>query len=222
MDVSRISEFKLFIAQQVTPALNDIENLEEKNRKHLQKLVFSNLVDRFDHLVDKLILDNCREDVLVKKAVGDKASPMSELDFIQLLIEAGDFQGALDRRLQDKLRTSTLSQNHARKLNTLLGLFDNVGDVWNKPRVTPVTGKILESFKVQKQQIPATVCGYADWLYSRRNAIVHGAGTQSYSQRDIDRIKKAHRVNLRKTFRVTVASSRNASTFYLSLCALIE
>jgi len=33
--------------------------------------------------------------------------------------------------------------------------------------------------KPQHRKIPYSICGYADWLYARRNSIVHGAGAKS-------------------------------------------
>ena len=68
MNTSKIRDFRKFLNKELVPGVDDLEKLEAKNRKHIQKLVYTNAVDRFDHLVDTLILDNCREETLVEKA----------------------------------------------------------------------------------------------------------------------------------------------------------
>jgi len=41
MDYSKIDEFTSFLKKEIGPATNDIEKLEDKNRKHIQKLVYT-------------------------------------------------------------------------------------------------------------------------------------------------------------------------------------
>jgi len=48
MNISAINDFRNFVEKKVEPGARDLENLDEKNRVHVQKLVFTNLVDRFD------------------------------------------------------------------------------------------------------------------------------------------------------------------------------
>jgi hypothetical protein len=222
MDTERAKSFAKFLDKELMPGIDELEKLSDQNRKHIQKLVYTNLVDRFDYLVDKSMLDNCREEQLVSKAFESNDNPVTESDLISLLLNSGDLQSALDSRLQDKLRLSVLRQRHSRKLFTLLGFFENLGEYDKKPRVNPSSGNITDSFKIQVKTTPHSICGYADWLYSRRNAIVHGAGTASFLENDKKQIKKHYKVEITKTFKISTSSIRTAACFYKNLCALIE
>lgn len=222
MNTSRIKDFSKFLSKELLPGVDDLEKLESKNRKHIQKLVYTNLVDRFDYLIDKILLDNCREEFLVAKAFSGDDQPVKESDLVKLLLETADLQSALDIRLQDKLRFSALRQRHSRKLHLLLSLCDGVVCFEHKPRVNPSTGDIVDGFKIQIKTTPHSICGYADYLYSRRNAVVHGAGATRFLDGDRHQIKKLYKVNLTSGFRISIASIRNAARYYKAVCSLIE
>lgn len=222
MDTQRTAEFIKFIDKAITPSVDELDKLSDANRKHVQKLVYTNLIDRFDYLVDKLLLANCREDILVSKVFNGNDKPVTESDLINLLLNSDSLESALEGRLQSKLRLSVLRQRHSRKLHTLLGLFDGVGDYANKPRVNPSKGDILVKFKVQAKSMPHSICGYADWLYSRRNTVVHGAGASSFLDNDRKQIKKIYGVQVSQSTKISTASIRTATNFYKQLCAKIE
>ena len=44
METGKVAEFLRYVNKEILPATNDLENLDEKNRKHVQKLVYTNLV----------------------------------------------------------------------------------------------------------------------------------------------------------------------------------
>jgi hypothetical protein len=222
MNTMRLQEFTKFLDKELVPAIADVATLTDANRKHVQKLVYTNLVDRFDHVVDQFILDNCREENLISKAFEGDDRPVNESYVINLLLQSHDLQSALDSRLQDKLRLSVLRQRHSRKLFTLLSLCNGAGNVDKKPRVNPSTGRIFESFSPQFQTTPHSICGYADWLYSRRNAVVHGAGTSAFLENDRRQIKKQYNVDVAKTFKLSLASIRIAVEFYRGVTDLIK
>ncbi len=221
MELIRVKEFTKFLVNELLPGVDELEGLSDKNRKHIQKLVYTNLVDRFDYMVDKLLLENCREDVLISKAFSGNDKPVTESDLVTLLINSDNLQEALNTRLQDKLRISVLRQRHSRKLSTFLNLCSDLGEFEKKPRVNPSKGEINDSFKVQNKKLPHSICGYADWLYSRRNAIVHGAGGSTYLDNDKVQIKKLYKAELTKTFKVSLSSIRIAATFYQQFSELI-
>lgn len=221
MKTVQIKDFTKFLNKELEPGIDDLEKLEDKNRKHIQKLVYTNLVDRFDSLVDQLVLDNCREEALISKAFEGNDQPVKESDLVGLLLESVDLQSALDGRLQNKLRLSVLRQRHSRKLSTFLTLCEDVGEFEKKPRVNPSTGEIMESFKIQIRTTPHSICGYADWLYSRRNAVVHGAGGSKFLDNDKKQIKKFYKVDTTKTFKISTASIRTAVKFYRAVCSSI-
>lgn len=222
MNTTQIRDFTKFLDKELVPAIQDLEKLADANRKHVQKLVYTNLIDRFDYLVDKLILDNCREELLVSKAFEGTDRPVTESELMNLLLQSDNLQSALDARLQDKIRLSVLRQRHSRKLFTLLSLSDNIREFDKKPRVNPSTGDIVDSFRIQIKTTPHSICGYADWLYSRRNAIVHGAGASSFLDNDKKQIKKLYTVDVTKTFKISLSSIRTAVKFYKGIWELIE
>lgn len=222
MNLDKLKEFTKFLDKELVPGIDELEKLSDTNRKHVQKLVYTNLVDRFDYLVDKLLLDNCREEFLVEKAFSGNDQPITESDLIGLLLNSQDLQSALELRLQSKLRLSVLRQRHSRKLFTLLPLCDGVGEIDKSPRVNPSNGDIVEKFKIQVKTTPHSICGYADWLYSRRNAVVHGAGGSSFLDNDKKQIKKLYKVDTTKTFKISTSSIRTAVNFYRKLCGMVE
>ena len=219
MNFSEVIEFKRFLEEELQPGVKELEKLTDNNRKHIQKLVYTDLVNRFDYMVDTFLLDNCREDQLIEKALSGKNQPVTESDLIDLLMEGDKVQAAIDARLKDGLRMSTLRQRHSRKLHTLLDLFQDIGDFDKRPRVNPATGAILKNIKIQGQnrKQPHSICGYADWLYCRRNAIVHGAGGSRFGEIDKVQVQKLYKVELAKTFKISPSSIRVAAKFYQQL-----
>ena len=222
MELGRIRDFTKFLDKELAPAVDELEKLSDANRKHVQKLVYTNMVDRFDHLVDGILLDNCRNEHLLSKAFSGNDQPITESELVSLLLRSDDLQTALSGRVQDKLRLSVLRQRHSRKLSTLFTVHGDVGEFEKKPRVNPSKGEIVDNFKVQRKTTPHSICGYADWLYSRRNAIVHGAGGARFLGNDKEQMKKTYQVSVADTFKISVASIRTASTFYTDICELLQ
>lgn len=217
----RIKEFQKFVEKDLAPGVEELASLSEGNRKHVQKLVYTNLVDRFDYAVDRFLLDNCQNEDLLEIALRADDNPVTERDLIELLLKGDGLQDALKEKVMAKLRNSALRQRHSQKLQTLLSLCSTVGEFKKKPRVNINGGDIVDNFKIQNKQLPHSISGYADWLYSRRNAIVHGAGSSRYLENDRKMIKKHFGVDVPKTFKISIPSIRNASNFYLQLCDII-
>lgn len=223
MDFSPIANFEAFLKKEIIPATSDIEKLDDKNRKHIQKLVFTNLVDRFDTMVDQCILANCREPAFAEAALKNATGSVTEAELVTLLLHSENLQDALTTRLQDGLRSSVLRNRHSYKLQQLVKVMaPNSGADVPSPRVNISTGNIVESFKIQDKKVPHSVVGYADWLYSRRNSVVHGAGTNRYLENDRKQIKKNWKVELRQTFRILVGSIRTSTNFYSDLTTILQ
>ena len=221
MKTEKIDDLRIFLQKELIPATTDLENLEDKHRKHIQKLMFTNLVDRFDSMVDGMLLDNCREEFLVSEAFKGLSQPITESALLELLMKGDDLQNALDRRLKDALRLSVLRLRHSRKLAKLISISEEVADFERKPRVNPSTGEIVDKFKIQINTTPHSICGYADWLYSKRNAIVHGAGTSKFLKNDTAQILKIYRVGITDSFRVPLSSVKTGARFYKEVCDLL-
>lgn len=222
MDLSHISEFEKFVKKEVKEATDELGNLEEGSRKHLQKLVYTNLVDRFDYMVDKTIIANAMHENLLEDALGKLDSPVTESDVLRLLMNGDDIHQIVEIRVQNILRNGILRNRHSIKLEKLFQVFEEQSNFKNKPRVNISTGKILSSFTPQNNKVPTSICGYADWLYSRRNSIVHGGGTAKMSEIDLAQLKKHYKADVAKTTRLKLSAITVASEFYLGVVKFLN
>lgn len=222
MNTDRISDFLRYLEKEVLPATQDLEKLEDANRKHVQKLIYTNLVDRFDSTVDGMLLDNCRAEMLAAEATKSMTQQITEAELLTLLMQSDDLQSAINEKLRAGLRNSVLRQRHSRKLATLCGAVRMSDTYRNHPRVNISTGAVIEKIKPQQKTIPYSICGYADWLYSRRNAIVHGAGTNKLLSNDVEQLKKLYKCEPTSTFRIKLNSVTIAAAFYEGVANLIS
>ena len=222
LDASR--EFLKFLKNVIEPSITDIAKLEEKSRKHVQKLVYTNMVDRFDGTIDRLFLDNVRHPNLLPEALKDANETITQKDLFELLLQSTNLDEILNEKLREGISNTITRNNHAQKLSTLFRLCaGNASAHGNTPRVNPATGAIIDKIKPQKKATqPYTIVGYADWLYARRNAIVHGTGTSLFLTRDADRIQKMHRVKIAKSFKISLGSIGIAKAFYSEVIDLFE
>lgn len=221
MNTSAISEFIKYVDKEILPATAELGNLEDQHRKHLQKLVYTNLVNRFDSMVDNAILDNCKEGAFLEKAIKPMSDGITEGQLLKLLMQTDIIQDTIKGRLKNSLSNGILREKHSRKLSALLDVFLEDTKVWNHPRVNISTGQIVKKFKVSNRRIPHSICGYADWLYSRRNALVHGGGSSSILDNDIEQIKKLFNTEVGKQIRLKIGSITNAAVFYKQLAEMI-
>ncbi len=222
MNIESVLDFEKFVKGEVKKAITELEGLEEGSRKHLQKLVYTNMVDRFDVMVDKTLLNNSLNDKLLDDALKKLDSPVSEADVLKLLMDGSDINQIVEVRVQNILRDGILRGRHSNKLSKLFEVVGLDKNLWSKPRVNISTGKILASFTPQNNKIPTTVCGYADWLYSRRNSIVHGGGSAKMLANDIAQLKKLFKSEVAKTTRLSFSALGVTSVFYLGVIKLIK
>jgi hypothetical protein len=221
MKTDSITQFVQYVDSVVLPATEDLEKLDDANRQHVQRLVYTNLVDRFDSAVDVSLMMNCREEYLCTKLLEHMDQTVSEAELLRLLMNEAGVQVAIDARLQNALRNTALRQRHSKKLEMLLATFGHDLPALKKPRVNISTGDILNKMTPQIKTTPHSICGYADWLYSRRNAIVHGSGSTKLLPNDIEQLKKLYQCAVIPSFRIKLASVTNAVTFYKSVAQLL-
>ena len=114
-----------------------------------------------------------------------------------------------------------LRERHSRKVKKV---FEVLAPTENliKPRVNINTGAIFESFKVQNKKIPSSILGCVDWLYSRRNAIVHGGGNVAMLQNDLKQLKDCFHCDAAKTVRLKIGSITNAVGFFRAIVKLLK
>lgn len=223
MKKEALLEFQRYISKEVDPAIKDIARLADKNRLHIQKLVYTNIVDRFDTMIDKLILDNCREEGFIERSLADMSGNVTESDLVKILIHGENLQGALDIKLRTGLRNSLLRDRHSKKVTNVINVFIPEIDPVNAQRVNPPNGKIMSKISPQKAvKIPYSISGYADWLYSRRNSIVHGGGTNRFLENDRSQLKKLYKKEPAKTFSIKLASLKVTVTFYKEITNMLN
>lgn len=215
-----IKEFKSFLEMDLQPAIAELNKItDEKSRKHLQKLVFTNLVDRFDYCIDKTLLELIDSKELIEELLESHKKPVNESEILKLMLSAESPREIAIERLKDTLRNTILRSRHSEKLGKLLKTMNVDDNKWRKPRVNPSTGQIFDEYKPQNNKIPASIEGYADWLYSRRNAIVHGGGKSKLLDNDSKQLEKKFKCKAAKTVRLQLSSIENAGKFYTNLLA---
>jgi len=221
MNTEAISDFIKYVDKEILPATKELEKLEDNHRKHLQKLVYTNLANRFDAMVDNAILDNCKEGSLLEKAIKPMGDNITEGQMLKLLMEADTIQDVIEERLRQSLSNSILRERHSKKLSALFDVLSEDDAVWTHPRVNISTGDIKEKCKVNNKNIPHSICGYADWIYSRRNALVHGAGSSSILKNDIEQIKKLFKIDVKPQIRIKIGSVNNTANFYKQVAEMM-
>lgn len=222
MDLKYVEEFQNFISDEVTEAAKELGKLTEQSRKHLQKLTYTNLVDRFDVMIDKTIITNALHASLLEESLKQLESPISEAEVLRLLMDGRDINEVVEERVQSVLRNGVLRNRHSIKLQKLFEVAGEKTNVFKKPRVNISTGKILQDFTPQTNKVPTSICGYADWLYSRRNSIVHGGGTGKISDIDLKQLKKLYGAEVVTTTRLKLSAITVASEFYLGVVQMLK
>lgn len=223
MNFEPVDDFLEFAKKQIDPAIKDLENLTDDSRKHIQRLLFTNLVDQFDVMVDRMLLENCTEDALAEKALLKATGNVTEGELIRLLLKGERLEEALAIKLQDEIRNSVLRNRHSLKLRELLStLFADRSLHTLAPRVNVNNGQVVDSFKVKNKKTPHSITGFSDWLYCRRNAIVHGGAAVKISTQDLKRIKEIYKVDIPVSPKISLGSSTTALAFYRSLIANLK
>jgi hypothetical protein len=222
METSRITEFKKYIDTQITPSITEIRGLNETSRKHVQKLVYTNLVDRFDVMVDTAILTNCRSEFVVEAISSSLTETVNEQYLLKLLMDTDNVQEAIDERLRSTIRNTILRKRHSQKLLFLLKLFDKLEYSKLNPQVQVGSGNVVLKATKTKVNIPHSVCGYADWLYSRRNSIVHGASASpKYLENDIKKLKEIYKYDCPKTINLKFGAIEQTVRFYTCIVKIL-
>jgi len=222
MNCQQIEDFLAFVDGDIASAVAELKNFAEPSRKHLQKLVYTNVVNRFDSTVDHLLLDNSLEKPVLLDLLDKLDKPLSEGNVLRLiLMSEEDATGYIRARAQDVLRNGILRERHSKKLRKLFEAFSPSQDC-NKPRVNPSTGSIAAEFKPQIRTIPCSIPGYADWLYCRRNAVVHGGGSAKMLSNDITQVLSLYKCKLAMNVKVKIGSITNAVKFYREVLEMLR
>ena len=222
MDYQQIDDFLAFVDGDIASAVAELKNVAEPSRKHLQKLVYTNVVNQFDFTVDQLLLDKSLEEPMLSEMLKKLDDPLSEGKVLRLIsMSEKDATGYIRERVQDVLRNAILRERHSKKLRKLFEVF-SPSENCDQPRVNPSTGSITAKFKRQIETIPSSIPGYADWLYCRRNAVVHGGRSAKMLSNDIIQVQKLYKCKLAANVRIKIGSIRNAVRFYREALAMLK
>lgn len=224
MELLPVKSFEKFLNKEIEPAIEEIAALKkDASRRHIQKLLYTNVVDRFDSMIDYCILENCESEYFRERALKVADNPITEAQLIEYLLHGEQLSDVLRDRLQEGLRTRLLRERHSVKMNHLISAVKpDERWVFNELRVDPNKGRIHETkIANHKKNIPQSVIGYADWLYSRRNALVHG-GTNSFNSNDRRYIKDKWRIELSSSFTISLGSLRTALKFYSDFTGVLR
>lgn len=220
MKKSAITEFVNYVDDEILPATDELKKLGDKNRKHLQKLVYTNLVNRFDSMIDHAIIDNYDSEELLNRGLQTLNTNVTEADMLRLLLKGKSIANEIRTRIEAALSATILRERHCKKLSTLFQSITSEKAAWNHPRVNVSTGSILTKRTIDNKQIPHSICGYADWLYSRRNALVHGAGNLIFLDNDKEQIKKLFGVTVGNQIVIRLGSITTAANYYKNVCKI--
>lgn len=221
MNTNSIKEFSRYLHKDIEAAYSELEKIDDRSRIHLQKLVYTNLVDRFDFMIDNFLLDNFNQPELIEEATKPLLRPITESDLIKLLINPNR-DNLITEIIKDSLRNTLLRNRHSKKLSKLFSIVNKDIKVWNEPRVNISTGKVLDKIKPQLKTIPYSICGYADWLYSRRNAIVHGGGNSNILKNDSEQLEKLFKCKPSKKLTLQLSSIKISLEFYKCVLEIIK
>jgi len=100
MNTDRLADFIGFLDREIACAVVELNAISEKSRRHIQKLVYTNLVDRFDSTVDHSLLDNILEEPLLSDGVKSLDQPLAEGETLRFLAELADPKQRLTNRLE--------------------------------------------------------------------------------------------------------------------------
>lgn len=216
-----LDDLKEFIVKELAPALSELKKIGDDNsRKHLQRLVYTNLVDRFDSAVDKTLLSLVERPPLTDELLNKLNSNISEGAVLRMLYFGAEEKQKATDKLRNLAREEYLRGRHSSKLDKLLVTIGQKSQP-RTPRVNRGTGRIMGSAKFDKKT-PLSVTGYADWLYSRRNAIVHGAGDNKLYPQDIRYIQDMFGCQPSKTIKIKLSTIENVSHFYSDVVSIIK
>ncbi len=148
--VELIMRFERFNQDEINSAIGELTKINtESNRKHLQRLVYVNLVNRFDSLIDAILLKFSLKECEFKRQVLNKIKeePIFLKDVYEIVLSENP-KSTVEHGIGDVVRLHFLNQRHSSKLRTLLrGCFSWSDQKLNMPRVFVNDGSIFNKTK---------------------------------------------------------------------------
>ncbi len=222
MNMKPLTEFTEYVTNEVTTASVELGGIAaEAERKHLQRLVYTNLVDRFDTAIDTTLVENASEDPLRSAALTKLTDPLPEGKLLHLLSSKSEVDSRIAEKCVEFVRSEILRNRHSKKLAKLFEVLAPTENVSKLPRVNISTGKISKKITPANNKVPTSICGYADWLYSRRNSVVHGGGGTKLLENDVKQLKKLYKADPALTVKLSLGSISVASEYFRAVATLL-
>lgn len=216
LEVTQItSEFLVFCSSIIEPAIAELGHInDENNRRILQKLVYVHLVDKFDLLIDRLLVWSSTNSPTTRTYLLKEFHnvPVDKQILYDLLLKGDLARETIEAELRDASK-ELKRDAHVRKVQLVC---DSVN--WTNIRVPLVypEGKLALTNIRKATGYPNSILGYADYLYARRNGVVHGDGIR-YLPEQHERLKREYNTGgLPMEFKISLATVKNASQFYSS------
>jgi len=203
-----------YLNTELSRAAKEINELKENNRKHIQKLLYTNMVDRFDSLLDELIIENALSPQLLEMALSSFTKPAEYRQLVEYILDPSTVRDRVIGKIKSNLETKVRHAGHAKKVKWLCDVYKEDG---LESRVDENEGKIRKKRSPSSEKIPTSIVGYADWLYVRRSAIVHGGGSIKIGQKDKLRLIESYGVKPATSVKISMSSIQNCITFYSEL-----
>lgn len=215
---SSLKKFKSYLDRDFEPAYGEIIAIKvEKNRIHIQKLLYVSLLNRFDSTLNDFLMENHHLEELNSIIKSSLSQNISEYDVYEI-IKGG--KNLIDERIKSIVKNKACSRSHVDKLALVLrgsGLTDKE---IKKNRINNNTGSIVDSVSASKTH-PLSILGYADWLFARRNILVHSA-SNSFADQVKKKFLDSYSVHLPNSMRLNASSLKTASKFYKDLLDIIK
>lgn len=208
-----LRRFSVYLEKDFKPAYEEISKIAvSKNRVHIQKLLYVSLLNRFDSAIDEFFYENPESDVLESAIKSSLSQPLTAYEMIGLIRGGEDM-------IADKIRSIVKAEvgrkKHVDKLSMMLKQLGFSDSDIKKNRVNNASGSILDTYPATKTH-PVSILGYADWLYSRRNVLVHSTKS-NFDPQLKKRFKDTYNVSLPDSIRLSIAALKTAGKFYTDL-----
>lgn len=212
-----LRKFSVYLEKDFKPAYEEISKIAvSKNRVHIQKLLYVSLLNRFDSAIDEFFYENPESDVLESAIKSSLSQPLTAYEMIGLIRGGEDV-------IADKIRSIVKAEvgrkKHVDKLSMMLKQLGFSDSEVKKNRVNNASGSILDAYSATKTH-PVSILGYADWLYARRNILVHSTNSNSDSKLK-KRFKETYNVALPNSIRLSISALKTASKFYTDLMSQV-
>lgn len=211
--IKSLRNFSSYLEKDFKPAYEEISKISiQKNRVHIQKLLYISVLNRFDSAIDEFFCENPESEVLETTIRNSLSQPMSGYEIIAF-IRGGE--AAISEKFQSIVKVELGRRKHVDKLSLMLKHLGFGDAELKRCRVNNASGSILDSYPAQKTH-PVSILGYADWLYCRRNVLVHSTKSNFDAQLK-KRFKETYNVTLPDSIRLSISALKTVSKFYSDL-----